>query len=147
MRFSIPVLGRYSLIDNGGEPMPIDEITVEVLLQRVIGLEHRVQTLESDIDSIKRDVSHQLEKLKDQIYDLNTTAAETKVYITQIFSILDKIEKFIDGLHEAHERRRESRSHRWSDFGKQALISVLSGGIMFLVYLLVSHITHTRVGG
>jgi uncharacterized protein YukE len=99
-----------------------DSGKIQVLEERV---EHLAQMVQ------KHDV--QMGRLAEQVSGLSQTVTETKVYVTQIFTMLEDIKTQLRVLGERTERHGAQDSNRWIDFLKQFMFVAVGALVTYLM--------------
>lgn len=125
--------GKFSVLWLGGvvslENRQID-LQVGLLTQKLQDTEKTITDLQSDLESLTNRVS-----------SLERDSTETKVYIKQIFSMLEEIKATLHSLNQRDISMQEKNSSQWTNFFRVALGAlvgvILSGFVNYLVYYLL----------
>ncbi|WAB25153.1 hypothetical protein M3_0202 [Lysinibacillus phage vB_LfM_LysYB1] len=92
-------------------------------------LEERVEQLSKTVDKLETTT----ERLSETVSNLSQQSIETKVYVSQIFQMLEDIKSQLKSLGDKSDKNTDQDSNRWIDFFKQ--ISFLAIGAL-VTYLM-----------
>lgn len=106
------------------------DLQVGLLTQKLQDTEKTIADLQGDLESLTNRVS-----------SLERDSTETKVYIKQIFSMLEEIKATLHALNQRDISIQEKNSSQWANFFRMALGAlvgvILSGFVNYLVYYLL----------
>lgn len=106
------------------------DLQVGLLTQKLQDTEKTIADLQGDLESLTNRVS-----------SLERDSTETKVYIKQIFSMLEEIKATLHALNQRDISIQEKDSSQWTNFFRMALGAlvgvILSGFVNYLVYYLL----------
>jgi chromosome segregation ATPase len=96
----------------------------------------KIQVLEERVDNLSQLVSkheNQIERLNEQVIGLTQANTETKVYVSQIFTILEDIKTQLRILQDKSDRNNDSDNNRWIDFLKQIVFLGVGALVTYLM--------------
>lgn len=96
----------------------------------------KIQVLEERVEHLAQLVAKhdtQVGRLAEQVSGLSQTVTETKVYVTQIFTMLEDIKTQLRVIQERSDRTNHQDANRWIDFLKQFTFLVVGAIATYLL--------------
>lgn len=90
-------------------------------------LEEKVAHLKDIVDK----QGGEIDKIKDEVNDLKQNTGEMKVYITQIFSMLDDIKLQLNTLSQQGITNSQKSDNQWLDFFQRIFFLILGGLVAY----------------
>lgn len=106
------------------------EAEVDVLRQRLEESERRVAEILSAI-----------EKMSNRVASLEHDSVETKIYVKQIFQMLNEIKASVHTIDQREQSTRDRSQGYWLDFFKGVMVIFISSAVTGLVTYLVYKFT------